>query len=87
MKKSPYRELAERIEGNIEGRWFCCKDLPKENAKTFQGVFHPSPSELKQYNHIREVWMGARNTTQEQDNGLRILALLFMDEFVKTVEP
>ena len=55
MKKSPYRELAERIEGNIEGRWFCCKDLPKENAKTFQGVFHPSPSELKQYNHIREV--------------------------------
>ena len=87
MKKSPYRKLAERIEGNIECSWHCCTDLPKQSAKAFADIFHPSDSEIFEYNHLRISWMSEVFTTIKQDNELRILALLFMDEFVKTDKP
>lgn len=87
MKKSPYRQLAERIAGNTNKMWCCCNDLPKKNAKEFEDIFHPSWKERIKYNHLYFAWMGANDTTVEQDNELRILALLFMDEFVKTDKP
>lgn len=88
MKKSPYRQLAERIAGDIEGRyWYCCLCLPKENAKCFKVVFEPTYEEKIRHNSLFEAWLSEEGTSTQYDNNVRILALLFMDEFVKTDKP
>jgi hypothetical protein len=85
MKKTPYYKLAERIAKNINGVWYCCNDLPVDYADTFEFVYRPSPKEEREYRHYNGGWMGEICAPIQQDNNLRILALLFMHEL--TINP
>ena len=81
--KTQYYKLAEKIASDIEGRWFCCNDLPLKYAGEFEFIFRPSLNEVREYDHYYGGWMGGLCMTRKQNNELRILALLFMDQYVK----
>ncbi len=83
--KTPYYKLAERIADSIYfPYWYCCERLPLEFSKEFTKIFKPKRKEMFYYSHFEHTWMAGYNTTVEEDNNLRILALLFMDQFVKS---
>lgn len=42
----------------------------------FNGWFHPTPEETKQYNAI-VYWWGSPSKSTDQDNNARVMALLF----------
>ena len=81
--KTEYYKLAERIANDIECLWWCCANLPNKKTQHFASVFYPSRVEQKKYKLRSLGWMGSENKSDEYNNNFRILALLFMDQYVK----
>ena len=77
---TPFKELAERIEEDPHGWWFCCIDLPEKPSDFFSNFFEPTQEEKSEYHVLYTSWMGHESTTVQQDNLDRITALLFADQ-------
>lgn len=81
---SEYLKLAEMIGKSIDSDWFCCTELPKEEAYEFTKWFKPTENEMIDYNHDRCAWMIQYGAPTEQNNDFRILALCLMHEISLT---
>lgn len=80
-----YYQLAERIGNDLNGCWYCCADLPDKEAAEFAAMYEDDARASEIHTAGWAVWMADYNTTSEQDNALRVLALLLMHEM--TVNP
>lgn len=75
-----FRKLSERIAKNIYRRWHCCNVLPEKESKFFEKWFQPTHKERFEYDHLNIAWMAGEETSNSEDNNLRILALLFAEQ-------
>lgn len=79
-KKTPFKELAEKIADDMKELWGCCNHLADIESDFFQSFFEPTEYERNKYNQNFWFWMSGINTTTQQDNTDRITALLFADQ-------
>jgi len=81
-KQTEYYKLAEKIDNNIDGIWYCCDDLPEIESRKFHNMFCPHLDGSQFFKPLIYAWMGQpfHLSTTKEDNEHRIIALLLMHE-------
>ncbi len=87
MNETAYYRAAKKIAKRMHCINGCCNYLSYNESNLFTQYFKPTEQEILKYRHSCIFWMSEIGKTWEENNELRILALLFMDEFVKTDKP
>lgn len=81
MKRTAYYNLAKKIGNNDDyWNWFCCNNLEGDERQKFIDTYQEDAISSKIHNANRYVWMAEENTTDKEDNNLRVIALLLLHE-------